>query len=410
MGAVILGAIMAAVPAAPAAAADDDVSCRASAARVQVLGPLPVFLEPVVANNPDAPCADEDNVAVGPANLANILRLAALEAHTDRDPDSGDPVSATANARTAGAVINLLSLLMPIKADVLTSAASVRCVNGAPVYATSGSVANVVVKTSLLSKPITINGSQPVTINIPLVGKLYLNRVTSSPGRITRQALFLDTLLTDVVISESTANVEGTPCAPVQPKPECSDGVDNGDAEDTLADAADPGCLSGPGGSYDPNDPDETDPAAKPECSDGVDNDDAEDTLADALDPGCLSGPEGSYDPNDPDESNDPKGGPECSDGIDNDGDGLVDHPQDGACSSPTDPGGETGQCQDGVDNGDNEDTLIDMADPGCQSPTDNNEADPQCLNGKDDDGDGKIDHPADPGCTSRHDNSEGTA
>ena len=49
--------------------------------------------------------------------------------------------------------------------------------------------------------------------------------------------------------------------------PECSDTVDNADAEDTLADSADPGCHTdgnaANAGSYDPNDDDETDgPAA----------------------------------------------------------------------------------------------------------------------------------------------------
>lgn len=48
---------------------------------------------------------------------------------------------------------------------------------------------------------------------------------------------------------------------PSTPTPQCSDGVDNADPEDTLVDSADPGCWATPGmpGSYDPNDNDETD-------------------------------------------------------------------------------------------------------------------------------------------------------
>ena len=92
-------------------------------------------------------------------------------------------------------------------------------------------------------------------------------------------------------------------------KPECSDGRDNADPEDELADANDPGCMSGPDGTYNPDDPDETDPTTAPECSDGVDNADPEDTLADASDPGCLSGPGGTYDPNDPSEVDPTTGG-----------------------------------------------------------------------------------------------------
>jgi hypothetical protein len=145
-------------------------------------------------------------------------------------------------------------------------------------------------------------------------------------------------------------------------KPQCSDGVDNADPEDTLVDAADPGCHTdgnaGNSGSYDPNDNDETDPAPKPQCSDGVDNADPEDTLVDAADPGCHTdgnaGNSGSYDPNDNDET-------------------------DATAPKP--------QCSDGVDNADPEDTLVDAADPGCHTdgnagnsgsydPNDNDETD----------------------------------
>lgn len=93
--------------------------------------------------------------------------------------------------------------------------------------------------------------------------------------------------------------------------PECSDTVDNADAEDTLADAEDPGCHTdgdaANGATYDPNDNSEAD---APECSDTVDNTDPEDTLADSADPGCHTdgnaGNAGSYDPNDDDETDGP--------------------------------------------------------------------------------------------------------
>ena len=93
--------------------------------------------------------------------------------------------------------------------------------------------------------------------------------------------------------------------------PECSDTVDNGDPEDTLADADDPGCHTdgdaANGATYDPNDPSEAD---APECSDTVDNADPEDTVADSADPGCHTdgnaGNPASYDPNDDDETDGP--------------------------------------------------------------------------------------------------------
>ena len=45
---------------------------------------------------------------------------------------------------------------------------------------------------------------------------------------------------------------------------------------------------------------------SKPQCSDGVDNDDPEDTLVDTFDPGCHVGDTitGAYDPNDDTEKN----------------------------------------------------------------------------------------------------------
>lgn len=67
-----------------------------------------------------------------------------------------------------------------------------------------------------------------------------------------------------------------------------------------------------------------------PQCSDGIDNADAEDSDADAADDGCWTDPEdpNTYDPTDDNETYAPQvpGEPtECSDDLDNDGDGLYD-------------------------------------------------------------------------------------
>lgn len=66
------------------------------------------------------------------------------------------------------------------------------------------------------------------------------------------------------------------------------------------------------------------------ECSDGYDNDN--DTLTDAADPGCYDS--GAYDPFDDDE-NDTL--PECSDYFDNDNDSFIDYPADPGCINPAD-------------------------------------------------------------------------
>jgi hypothetical protein len=67
------------------------------------------------------------------------------------------------------------------------------------------------------------------------------------------------------VTIKSGTTTETFTCEPSEPKPECSDDVDNADPEDTLADEADPGCHTDGDatntGSYDPNDNDETDQA-----------------------------------------------------------------------------------------------------------------------------------------------------
>jgi hypothetical protein len=64
-------------------------------------------------------------------------------------------------------------------------------------------------------------------------------------------------------------------------------------------------------------------------------------------------------------------------------------------------------QCSDGKDN--DGDKKIDYpADPGCVNPDDNDEYNkPQCSDGQDNDGDKKADYPNDPGCMSANDDDE---
>ena len=61
----------------------------------------------------------------------------------------------------------------------------------------------------------------------------------------------------------------------------------------------------------------------------------------------------------------------------------------------------EIPQCRDGVDN--DEDALVDNADPGCTEGDDVDEADPDeapvCSDGEDNDGDGAVDYPDDEDC-----------
>ncbi len=108
-----------------------------------------------------------------------------------------------------------------------------------------------------------------------------------------------------------------------QPKPPCSDGLDND--EDGMTDfPEDPGCIS---------DTDDTeDSAASPQCKDGRDNDN--DGLTDyPSDPGCFA-------PQQDDEVDDCPSGPncpQCGNDKDDDMNGSTDYPDDPGCTSASD-------------------------------------------------------------------------
>ena len=98
-------------------------------------------------------------------------------------------------------------------------------------------------------------------------------------------------------------------------------------------------------------------------------------------------------------------GGPKkCNNGIDDDNDGLIDLADPG-CSSPSDNDehSSTLVCDNGVDEANDADNLKDYqisgGDLGCMSPTDSDERDGACDDLVDNDGDGLIDYPNDPEC-----------
>lgn len=495
---VAAGALFA-VAAPSSASAADNFTCRGSAARVQA--PVVNLVEPVRANTPNDPCANESNTLL-PISIGTILKAPTANAVTTNSATSGTSFGSVENAEVAISTGLLGTTSVGVKADVIEAKAATSCTAAGPSVTGSSRIAGLAlaVKVAGLNVPVNIPvNPAPNTVLVNLLGvKITLNEQTGSATDRTYRALRVQVGSTiDVIVAEARAGYKGSPCAPPAP-PQCSDGVDNGDAEDTLADINDPGCHSDSNpnnpGSYNPNDDNETDepqcsngkdddgdgstdfPAdagcdgpgdnnEKNQCSDGVDNGDSEDTLADANDPGCHSDSNpnnpGSYNPQDNDETDQPQ----CSNGKDDDGDGSVDFPADGGCTGPGD-NNEKAQCQDGVDNADAEDTQADKADPGCHSdgnpyndssyvpnddnesntktqcndgvdnadtedtladindpgchtgnninnpydPNDNDEgngAKPQCDDGIDNDMDGFIDFPNDPGCSSKSDNSE---
>lgn len=132
-------------------------------------------------------------------------------------------------------------------------------------------------------------GGEPVPLNEPLeqiidgintvLAETALNQLVDIQRNVVTQTadgVAVDALVVTLLAAAGEeplaqvrlghAEVNGVACGA---KPECSDGVDNADPEDTVADAADPGChtdgdANNPA-SYDPNDPSEVDvPAAAP--------------------------------------------------------------------------------------------------------------------------------------------------
>jgi len=135
---------------------------------------------------------------------------------------------------------------------------------------------------------------------------------------------------------------------------------------------------------------------ARSACADGLDND-ADGLIDHPADPGCAS----------PTDDVEMLTGSACDDGIDNDSDGLADLGGDPDCFFLGDLS-ELPACGDGLDN--DSDGLIDFPDdPQCGNPAGQSEA-TVCANQVDDDGDGVADFPNDPGCADAADGDERSA
>ncbi|HLC76514.1 MAG TPA: DUF4215 domain-containing protein, partial [Candidatus Peribacterales bacterium] len=201
-----------------------------------------------------------------------------------------------------------------------------------------------------------------------------------------------------------------TPNDPESGTPQCRDGIDNVDPEDTLLDAEDPGCYSNGNivtGIYNSDDTDET---HSPTCNNGVRDqsaeqcDDGNTSSADTCSSICTL--------------------TTCGDGTRQqpNGLGIVEACDDGALNGQ--PGKcnltctgiiAAGQCVDGIDN--DNDGTVDFGpgannDPGCSSSTDPDEIGTiQCDDGLDNDNDGRIDFRVtgqdDADCTGPRDNTE---
>jgi hypothetical protein len=170
------------------------------------------------ANPPDVPCVD-DHANVLNANLnAGILtvRTNVLDARTDQTPDTltGSPPTVGDNATSTARVdsTRVTATLLVIELGVISSTATARCVAGPnglqPQFTGSSTIA------SLRINGISVTvGSAPLTIPL-LIGSIRLNSTTTTATSVTQQAVVIDTPVTDVVIGEAKANVEGKPNTP----------------------------------------------------------------------------------------------------------------------------------------------------------------------------------------------------
>jgi hypothetical protein len=97
---------------------------------------------------------------------------------------------------------------LKVELGVIQSQASVTCVGGVPNYAGSSNVASLKIN----GLPVTV-GSGPLTIPL-VIGALKLNSTQVSNGQVVQQAVAVETILGDIVIAESKADVHGTPFHP----------------------------------------------------------------------------------------------------------------------------------------------------------------------------------------------------
>lgn len=188
-------------------------SCRASALR---LGSI----ETAVANDQNVPCADDDE-AVLTANLSALLgsinvRSSTLRAVTNQTPDdleSSPPAlsdNGVAQATVETATVETAGLI--ITTTDVRSTATVQCVAGpngmVPGLSSSSSIAQLTING--LAVDVNSSGSIPLPLGL---GTIDINRTVTTPTSVTQQAIRINLLGIQIVISEARANFTGNPCA-----------------------------------------------------------------------------------------------------------------------------------------------------------------------------------------------------
>jgi len=188
---------------------DGTFSCQATA--VKIAG-----LKAAQANPADVPCADDVKTVAQVTLNAGLVKVqtSLLDARTDQTPDNlNSAPPAAGDSGAAKAVIESTKIFVGpvvIELGLIKSSASATCTSGPGGLAAKFASASSIASLKINGLPVTV-GTAPLTIPL-VVGSLQLNSTQTSGGTVIQRAVFLDTLLTDVVLAESKANVEGQPC------------------------------------------------------------------------------------------------------------------------------------------------------------------------------------------------------
>jgi hypothetical protein len=180
-------------------------------AKVLQVGPL----TSTTANPANSPCVD-DTHTLAQVNLTSGLvtvQATVLNAQTDLKPDNQSTAPAAGDGATAQATVKSTKIivgLVTIEIGEITATAKATCVSGAPAFTGTSTIASIKIN----GVPVVVPpGSTPVTIPL-VIGSLKLNATTTTATSVTQQAVVLHTLLTDVVLAQAHADVEGTTAHP----------------------------------------------------------------------------------------------------------------------------------------------------------------------------------------------------
>lgn len=166
-----------------------------------------------VAGAPGSPCVDRtdspaDRTLVAPLPIPLVVRVAAVSATTANTDFVGQQI---ANGYAQLAAVQLQLGTLTIQARGLAAEASARCrgIDGKNVAVLSddGQVADVTINGKT-----TVIDNKPTDIPLGPLGVLHLNSETRTDSLVTRRALWLHSILGDVVVGEGTAGTYGNPC------------------------------------------------------------------------------------------------------------------------------------------------------------------------------------------------------